>query len=64
MGYSGNYLASVVLQQAVVLAVLGFVPGLIVSAACSHHGGQDVVEHTIVSERGTQWCGVAPRRAA
>ena len=33
MGYSGNYLASVVLQQAVVLAVLGFVPGLAVSAA-------------------------------
>lgn len=33
MGYSGNYLASVVLQQAVALAVLGFVPGLAVSAA-------------------------------
>ena len=33
MGYSGNYLASVVLQQAVVLAVLGFVPGLAISAA-------------------------------
>ena len=33
MGYSGNYLASVVLQQAVVLAVLGFVPGVAVSAA-------------------------------
>lgn len=33
MGYSGNYLASVVLQQAVVLAVLGFVPGFVVSAA-------------------------------
>lgn len=33
MGYSGNYLASVVLQQAVVLAVLGFVPGLVVSIA-------------------------------
>jgi putative ABC transport system permease protein len=33
IGYSGNYLASVVLQQAVVLAVLGFVPGLAVSAA-------------------------------
>ena len=32
MGYSGNYLASVVLQQAVVLAVLGFLPGLAVSA--------------------------------
>ena len=31
MGYSGNYLASVVLQQAVVLAVLGFLPGLAVS---------------------------------
>ena len=31
MGYSGNYLASVVLQQAVALAVLGFVPGLILS---------------------------------
>ena len=33
MGYSGNYLASVVLQQAVVLAVLGFLPGFAVSAA-------------------------------
>ena len=33
MGYGGGYLASVVLQQAVVLAVLGFVPGLAVSAA-------------------------------
>ena len=31
MGYSGNYLASVVLQQAVVLAVLGFLPGLVIS---------------------------------
>lgn len=33
MGYSGNYLASVVMQQALVLAVLGFVPGFVVSAA-------------------------------
>ena len=33
MGYSGSYLASVVLQQAVVLAVMGFVPGLAISAA-------------------------------
>jgi putative ABC transport system permease protein len=33
MGYSGNYLASVVLQQAVVLSLLGFLPGLAVSAA-------------------------------
>jgi putative ABC transport system permease protein len=33
MGYSGNYLASVVLQQAVVLAVLGFVPGLAIALA-------------------------------
>jgi putative ABC transport system permease protein len=33
MGYSGNYLAAVVLQQAVALAVLGFVPGLGVAAA-------------------------------
>jgi putative ABC transport system permease protein len=32
IGYSGNYLASVVLQQAVALAVLGFVPGLAISA--------------------------------
>lgn len=32
IGYSGNYLASVVLQQAVALAVLGFVPGLVISA--------------------------------
>jgi putative ABC transport system permease protein len=31
IGYSGNYLASVVLQQAMVLAVLGFLPGLAVS---------------------------------
>ena len=33
IGYSGGYLASVVLQQALVLAVLGFVPGLAISAA-------------------------------
>jgi putative ABC transport system permease protein len=33
MGYSGNYLASVVLQQAVALAVLGFAPGLAIAAA-------------------------------
>ena len=33
MGYSGGYLASVVLQQAVVLAVMGYVPGLAVSTA-------------------------------
>jgi len=33
IGYSGNYLASVVLQQALVLAVLGFLPGLAVSLA-------------------------------
>jgi len=33
MGYSGRYLASVVLQQALVLAVVGFLPGLAVSAA-------------------------------
>lgn len=32
MGYSGRYLASVVLQQAVVLAVMGFLPGLAISA--------------------------------
>ncbi len=31
IGYSGNYLAAVVLQQAVVLAVLGFIPGWIVA---------------------------------
>jgi len=33
IGYSSGYLASVVLQQALVLAVLGFVPGLAISAA-------------------------------
>ncbi len=33
MGYSGRYLASVVLQQAVVLAVMGFLPGLAIAAA-------------------------------
>ncbi len=31
MGYSGNFLASVVMQQAVALAVLGFLPGLAVA---------------------------------
>jgi putative ABC transport system permease protein len=31
MGYSGNYLASIVLQQAAALAVLGFAPGLVIS---------------------------------
>jgi putative ABC transport system permease protein len=31
IGYSGNYLAGVVLQQAVLLALLGFVPGLFVA---------------------------------
>lgn len=31
MGYTGNYLASVVLQQAIALAVFGFVPGFIVA---------------------------------
>ena len=33
MGYSGSFLALVVLQQAVVLAVLGFLPGLAIAAA-------------------------------
>ncbi len=33
IGYSGRYLASVVLQQALALAVMGFLPGLAVSAA-------------------------------
>jgi putative ABC transport system permease protein len=32
MGYSGNYLASIVLQQAAVLAILGFLPGWFVAA--------------------------------
>jgi putative ABC transport system permease protein len=32
MGYSGNSLAYVVLQQALVLAVLGFLPGVVVAA--------------------------------
>jgi putative ABC transport system permease protein len=32
MGYGGGYLATVVLQQAVVLAILGFLPGWIISA--------------------------------
>jgi putative ABC transport system permease protein len=33
IGYGGGYLAGVVLRQALALAVLGFVPGLLVSAA-------------------------------
>jgi putative ABC transport system permease protein len=31
MGYTGNFLASVVLQQAIMLAVLGFVPGVVIA---------------------------------
>jgi putative ABC transport system permease protein len=33
MGYGSGYLASVVLQQAVALAVMGFLPGLAIAAA-------------------------------
>lgn len=33
MGYGGSYLAAVVLQQAVALAVMGYLPGLVISEA-------------------------------
>ena len=31
MGYSDNYLLSVVIQEAVILAIMGFIPGYFIS---------------------------------
>jgi putative ABC transport system permease protein len=40
MGYSDRYLASVVLKQAVLLAVVGFIPGFMLSAALYYALGE------------------------
>ena len=40
MGYTNGYLASVVLQEAAILAVLGFIPGLAVSLLLYRAAGE------------------------